>query len=183
MIDFAALPTCDIQAALSDPRVGESWKRQAVEELRKRGAVKKGKAHRANHLATELYFAHYPGSTIFELRPEPPSANAIKRWLYHPRAKHRYAQYVEHLTGLFARFRGLVRYDEPMVVEHSWRLVRERDEDSFALGLKPVLDAMQQAGLLSDDKLVRLRFAGQRGGGEGARQERHLLLRIEPLSK
>lgn len=122
------------------------------------------------------------------LTPEPPSANVIKAWLHHAKAKFRYTQYRQLLAAtlqagsnlatelLYAGKRG------PVTITHTWVTVQPRDEDSFGLSLKPVLDALADAGILaSDDPAhVSLRFGGQTSGGKGIHQRRGLTLRFDP---
>lgn len=119
------------------------------------------------------------GAMIVWIKPEPKAANVQLRQHWRVRSRYR-----DTLTALFKakripKLRGLVE------VRHEWSFVRQlRDEDSFGLALKTVLDALVRAQVLEDDdpRHVRLVFGGQHAGGEGAQRRRGLLLVLKPLT-
>lgn len=118
----------------------------------------------------------WSGNTL-RIQPEPPSANTIKRWLYHPKGKHQYAAYRRLLTDALAgspTFPGRIR------LHQAWRVTQRRDEDSFGLSLKPVLDALESAGVIENDKWVTLERPMQHAGGKGVQQDRGLTLTFQP---
>jgi len=116
---------------------------------------------------------------VLTIAPEPPSANVVLSWLKRERSAWKYRKYRDQLTALLMggpTYRGLVR------VTTWWRLIQQRDEDSFGTSLKPVLDALQRAGIIENDRLVQLERPIQEAGGKGARTDRRLTLTFEQVA-
>ncbi len=161
---------------------------QRMRELIRRELTRRGKPTklRADDPPIVSLGLGQEGELQIRIHPEPPSANVLKRWLYSGRggSRYRYARYRDRLAASFrdaARGQDLGPIFLPAVCAHEWRTIQRRDEDSFGWSLKPVLDALIQAGLLSDDKALTLRFDGQRSGGPRAHLERGLVLTFTPL--
>lgn len=110
------------------------------------------------------------------IRPEPPSANVLKAWLFNSKAKYQYARYRDNLAKLLTGTRQ--GFPGHVVVTHHWRTVRVRDEDGLGASLKPVLDALVLAGILRDDApaWLTVRYGSQLAGGPGVQTERGLRL-------
>lgn len=184
--DLSRMSTVVLQGLLRLPQIGEPYKAKIKAVLNGRPDKERRRSKRSQDLRPEVSAIVNPdGSLVLVLRPEPPSANDIKRWLYHPRCKHHYATYKKALARLFSSppahghsVAGAVH------VTHYWRLTGEpRDQDSFGLSLKPVLDAMVTAGLIEDDRNVELELGGQECGGDGSYTDRSLTLVVRPLTK
>ena len=116
------------------------------------------------------------------ITPEPPSANELKAWLYHTKAKYRYVAYKKMLIARIRLARS-PRLWVKLRLRHTWWLVRQRDEDGLGFSLKPVLDALVVTGvLLGDDPAhLELVYGGQTAGGVGATTKRGLLLTFEAI--
>lgn len=122
------------------------------------------------------------------IMPEPPSANTIKGWLHHAKARFRYTEYRQMLAATLQSGRHMTeellwpKAPGPLTITHTWVTVQPRDEDSFGTSLKPVLDALVDAGVLANDDPahVTLKFGGQTSGGAGIHQRRGLTLTFTP---
>lgn len=175
-------PTGALKALLRAPNVAEATKARIRAELATRHDAKDA-ARKADQRAPkrpQVTGDRTPTGWRFTIRPEPPSANVIKAWLHHHATRHHYARYRNWLTEAFGAWPLALH---AATVHHHWRLPGvARDEDSFGLSLKPVLDAMQAAGTIRDDRMVRLRWTGQRAGGPRARTERALDLIVVPMT-
>lgn len=175
-LDLSNTPTAHLRAILTLPTVHERYQQLVRAELARRPQDSK------RHTGKQPRLSVTPNDTglIVVLTPEPPSANDLKRWLYNARGKHKYGAYRDAVMRLFLQANLPMRFEQPLTVTHSWRLpFAVRDEDSFGFSLKPVLDAMVNAGVLADDRLVALRFGGQIAGGPGASTDRGLTLHME----
>jgi hypothetical protein len=183
VLDFSRTPTEHLRLILQLPNVAEPYRRRVQDELRARPEQRTSKRSSGKRQIVTVT-APVPGqSLLLTIRPEPPSANEIKRWLYGGRvsheahgARHRYANYRDALRRDFIAYSDLALRGGPLHIEHRWRVSRQRDEDGFGLSLKPVLDAMESAGLIENDRDVRLVFGGQVAGGEGCSTERGVTL-------
>lgn len=183
-LDLSAIPTAHLHHILKLPQVADQYKAKVQAELAARGQKDRRRSKRSQDLRPTVSGMRSPdGSLVFVLRPEPPSANDIKRWLYHPRCKHHYSTYRDYLARAFAAppVRGYTMAGA-VHLTHYWRLTgTNRDEDSFGLSLKPVLDAMVAAGILEDDDRVKLELGGQECGGDGAYTDRGLTMVVRQL--
>jgi hypothetical protein len=165
-----------LESLADSPVIDALYKRTIRDVLTDRAT--RGRAKKATTPALSVTWD--PATQVLTIRPEPISANVVKGWLYHRNAKFRYARYRRDLAAALTSVQqsGHLRFTGPVGVVHEWRTVQARDEDSFGMSLKPVLDAIQEAGIIDDDKHVRLTFGGQEAGGKGARSERCLRLRF-----